>query len=153
MKKMESFEIAEISVSYSPKVKVSDRPQVKSAEDAYRIFLETWDVSTLELFETAYMLVLNRANRVLGACLISQGGVSGTVIDPKIVFRRALKGNAVSVIIAHNHPSGNLKPSRADLDITQKLKKAGEFLEVAVLDHLILSPSGDYFSFSDEGLL
>jgi DNA repair protein RadC len=97
-------------------------------------------------------LLLNRANRITARERISTGGVSGTVVDAKIVFRKAVEGLASSVILCHNHPSGNLQPSQADLDLTRKLKQAGQVLDVCVLDHLIVAEGG-YTSFSDEGLL
>ena len=83
---------------------------------------------------------------------ISMGGVAGTVVDAKVIFKKALEVLASSMILCHNHPSGNLKPSQADLDITRKLKKAGENLEISVLDHLIISERG-FYSFADEGIL
>lgn len=102
--------------------------------------------------EEFWMLLLNRANQV-GNCLkISSGGMTGTVADPKIIFQTALSHNAVGVIMAHNHPSGNLKPSQADIALTRKLVDAGKLLEIAVLDHLIISDQG-YFSFADEGMM
>ena len=102
--------------------------------------------------EEFVILCLNRANKVLGYSKISQGGLSGTVADPKVIFQVALKSNASSIILCHNHPSGNTKPSDNDIQLTKKLKKAGEFLELNVLDHLIIT-SDAYFSFADESLL
>jgi len=98
------------------------------------------------------VLLLNRANRVLGFVKISEGGVSGTVVDPKKIFQIALKANASGIILAHNHPSGNTTPSASDESITAKIVAAGKFLEISVLDHLIIT-SEQYFSFSDEGRL
>ena len=106
----------------------------------------------IELIEEFYILLLNRSNKVLGCTNISKGGVSGTVVDAKVIFAAALAANASSVILAHNHPSGNLKPSHADKEITQKLKGGGELLDIAVLDHLIITKDG-YTSFADEGYL
>ncbi len=106
----------------------------------------------MELREEFKILLLNRANKVLGLVNISTGGVSGTVSDPKIIFASALKANASGIILAHNHPSGNLKPSEADLNLTNKVKKAGQLLEIAVLDHIILT-SEQYFSMADEGMI
>jgi DNA repair protein RadC len=97
-------------------------------------------------------MLLNRANKVLGILEVSTGGVSGTVADPKVIFAAALKGNASGIIVAHNHPSGNLAASRADVDLTRKLKEAGKFLEIQVLDHVIVTTE-KYFSFADEGLM
>ncbi len=98
------------------------------------------------------MLLLNRYNRILGIFEASSGGVAGTVVDPKIIFVAALKANACSIINSHNHPSGNLQPSGADQDITQKIKLAGQFLDIKLFDHIIISSEG-YYSFADEGLI
>jgi len=98
------------------------------------------------------VMMLNRNNRVTKIETISVGGVAGTVVDPKIIFKRALEEQASSIILCHNHPSGNLKPSQPDLNLTKKLCAAGKTLEVNVLDHLIISDQG-YFSFLDEGLI
>jgi DNA repair protein RadC len=96
--------------------------------------------------------LLNRGNKVIGICEISTGTVSGTLVDPRVVFATALKTNATGIILAHNHPSGNLKPSRADELLTDKLRKAGELLDVVVLDHIIVTTEG-FYSFADEGYL
>jgi DNA repair protein RadC len=98
------------------------------------------------------VMLMNRANKVLGIFELSTGGVSGTVADPKIIFVAALKGGASGIIVAHNHPSGNLTASQSDIDLTRKLKEAGKFLEIQLLDHVIVTTEG-YFSFADEGLI
>lgn len=102
--------------------------------------------------EEFWILLLNRANKVLSRQLISKGGQAGTIADPKIIFQIALENHASSIILAHNHPSGNLKPSQADLDLTRKLCAAGKLLDIAVPDHLIFTDKR-YFSFADEGLM
>lgn len=102
--------------------------------------------------ESAYALYLDRGNTVLGYFLVSLGGVTGTVIDVKLVIQTALKVNASAVILAHNHPSGNQQPSQADLNITKKIKDACKLIEVNLLDHLIIYSDG-YTSFGDKGLL
>lgn len=102
--------------------------------------------------EEFWVLMLNRANRIMGKHMISRGGVSGTIADPKVIFNRALLAQSSSIILVHNHPSGNTQPSNADRDITRKLRNAGDFLDLPVLDHLIIAEDG-YFSFADEGLL
>lgn len=102
--------------------------------------------------EEFWILLLNRANKITSKHLISKGGQAGTVADPKIIFNTALENHAAYVILAHNHPSGNLKPSQADIDLTRKLKSAGAFLDIPVLDHLIITDEG-FFSFADEGLI
>jgi DNA repair protein RadC len=102
--------------------------------------------------EEFVVLMLNRANEVVKKLKLSKGGVGGTVVDQKIIFKEAIENLASGIILAHNHPSGNLKPSKEDLSITKKLKLAGEMLEIKVLDHIIVA-GNDYFSFADEGLL
>ena len=145
-------EVTEIKMVYSNRITAAERPQVKSSNDAYSILFENWS-EQIGLIEEFYILLLDRSNRVMGRYLVSIGGVSGTVVDAKIIFACALKCRASSIILSHNHPSGNLKPSQADIEITKKLKQGGEFLDIAILDHLILSPGGGYYSFADEGLI
>lgn len=146
------FAVAEVQVSYTPHYKASERPKISNSKDIHEILKASWDEGKMQLLEEFKMILLNRANRVLGLFTVSQGGQAGTVADPKVIFSIALKGNACSVILAHNHPSGSLKPSQADLSLTQKLVGAGHLLDIAVLDHLILT-SEDYFSFADQGLM
>jgi DNA repair protein RadC len=150
--KNRQFEVAEIQLSYKTKVKPSQRPKIASSRDAYSILLESWDEDKLEFVEQFKVVLLNRANRVLGIYEVSTGGVSGTIADPKLVFAAAIKSSASAIILAHNHPSGQLKPSDADLKLTQKLKEGGKFLEIPVLDHIIVTSEG-YYSFADEGLM
>jgi DNA repair protein RadC len=102
--------------------------------------------------EVFAVLFLNRANKINHFQIISQGGITGTVADPRIILRKALEQDAVSIILCHNHPSGSLKPSRADEELTMKIKEAAKYFDIKVLDHLIVSDSG-YYSFADEGLL
>lgn len=144
------FNVAEIGLTYSLKIKASERPQIKTSKDSYEIFLRYF--LTIEHCESMYLLLLNRANKVLGIKHISTGGTSGTVCDPKIIFQVALKGNASNIILAHNHPSGNLDPSGADRTLTAKIVSAGKFLDLPLLDHLIVT-SESYYSFADEGCL
>lgn len=146
------FQVAEIQLSYTSNVKPSLRPQISSSRDAYQILKENWDESKLDLLEQFKVLLTNRANKVLGIFEVSTGGISGTVADPKLIFAGALKAGASGMILSHNHPSGNLKPSQADIDLTKKLKTGGNLLEISVLDHIILT-SESYYSFADEGLI
>lgn len=146
------FQVSEIQLSYRPRIKASERPKIASSADVYKVLLNNWDLDALELRESLKVLLLNRANRILGIFEASIGGMAGTVVDPKLIFCAALKSGASSLILSHNHPSGQLKPSSADLALTKKVSNAGEFLEIAVLDHLIITPNG-YYSFADEGLL
>ena len=97
-------------------------------------------------------MLLNRANRVLGLIDISLGGTAGTIADPKVIFAAAIKSNACGIILVHNHPSGNLKPSQQDLDLTRKIKAGGQLLDIVVMDHMIITSEG-FFSFADEGLM
>ena len=127
---------------------IKERPQIKSSQDAYNSIAPLLIDLPLEEF---WILLLNRANRVIGKACVSTGGVSGTVVDAKVLFQYAVKALASSVILFHNHPSGNFQPSQADISLTKKLQDAGKALDIAVLDHLIVSESG-YYSFADEGL-
>ena len=143
--------LAEIEIFYRNKVRLSDMEKVAGSRDVYDVLQRIWS-DRIDHVEEFMVLCLNRANRVLGWAKISQGGLSGTVADPKVIFQVALKSNACSLILAHNHPSGNLQPSEADIALTRKMKEAGVLLDLPVLDHLILTSEG-YFSFADEGLL
>ena len=127
----------------------SDKIPVKSSETVYKLFYPL--MGDLE-HEEFWLLMLNRANRILGRFKVSQGGLSGTVIDTRIIMKKALDNLASSIIVCHNHPSGNKQPSDADLKITGKLKKAAEMLEIKLLDHVIIADKS-YFSFADEGLI
>lgn len=147
-----TYPVAEIELSYKTKVKPSERPRVGGSKDAFDILKGTWDESKIEFVEQFKLMLTNRANKVLGILEVSLGGISGTVADPKVIFAAALKGGASGIIVAHNHPSGNLTASQADIDLTRKLKEAGRFLEIPLLDHLIMTTEG-YFSFADEGLI
>lgn len=146
------YKVAEVELSYKTKVKASERPHIISSEDAYNLLKMVWDEGKIGFVEEFKVLLLNRANRVLGLVNVSSGGVCGTVADPKIIYVAALKANACALIISHNHPSGNVKPSRADEELTQKIKTAGSFLDIKLLDHLVITEE-NYFSFADEGLL
>lgn len=128
---------------------VVSKPQIRSSKDVFSIL----NPNLMDLsHEEFWVLTLNRANRVMNKIMVSKGGLAGTVADAKIIFQEALLGRAAAIIIAHNHPSGNLNPSQADREITRKLKNAGDFLDLPVLDHIIIG-EGAYFSFADEGLL
>lgn len=146
--------VSEITYSYNSKMDLSGSPTIRSSQDAVNIFLSKWETNHLEIQESCYLLLLNRANKVKGCVLISKGGHSGTVVDAKMIFSIALKTMSASIVLAHNHPSGNMQPSAADLQLTKKLKSAGEFLDMPLLDHVIISPYGNaYYSFADSGTL
>ena len=143
------LQVAEVNISYSSHQNASNRPRISSSKDAEVIFRTCWS-DRLELLEECYLMLLNRANKVLGIMHVSKGGVSGTVVDVKIILAAALKSTASGIIIAHNHPSGDLQPSQADRDLTLKIRSACVLLDIAFLDHLILAKEG-YYSFVDEG--
>lgn len=143
--------ISEVCLSYRTKVKASERAQVSSSKEAFALFFEAWNKDQIEHIEEFKVLLLNRSNRALGLATTSVGGVSGTVIDVKIIMQYAIKANASAIIVAHNHPSGALNPSEADRRITRKLVDAGNVLDIAVLDHLIISPEEMFHSMSDCG--
>ena len=145
-------QVAEIQITYRSNVKPSLRPKINASKDTYDVLIQNWDSSKIEFIEQFKAMFLNRANRVLGIMEISTGGVSGTVADPKVIFGAALKANASGLIVAHNHPSGNLKASQSDIDLTRKLKEGGKLLEIQLLDHVIVTTEG-YFSFADEGFI
>jgi DNA repair protein RadC len=126
-----------------------EKMPVKSSETVFNLFHPL--MGDLE-HEEFWLLMLNRANRVLGRYKVSQGGLSGTVIDTRIILKKALDNLASSIIVCHNHPSGNMQPSDSDVKITGKLKKAAEMLEIKLLDHVIIADKS-YFSFADEGLI
>jgi DNA repair protein RadC len=144
-------QLSEIEISYRPKIKASDRMKVKGSKDAAAAFRQVW-AYPLELKECFYTLYLNRSNQILGYLLVSVGGITGTVMDVRNILQTALKANACSIIIAHNHPSGNLDPSDIDKKLTLQIQEAGKLLEIPVLDHIILTEES-YFSFADEGYL
>ena len=146
------FQVAEIQLSYKSTVKPSMRPKINASKDACEILKQSWDESRLDLIEQFKVLLTNRANKVLGIFEVSTGGIGGTVADPKLIFVAALKAGASGIILSHNHPSGNLNPSQADIDLTRKIKEGGKFLEIILLDHIIIT-SESYYSFADEGML
>ncbi|RYJ41571.1 putative DNA repair protein [Flavobacterium beibuense] len=142
--------VAEIKVSYFNNT--SEKIKITGSLKAFQVLLGSWNIDTLELQEEFKILMLNYANEVLGVYNLSKGGVSGTVVDIKLLFAVALKCHASNIIIAHNHPSGTLIPSESDKTITAKIKKASELLDIKLIDHLIVTKEG-YYSFSEFGLL
>lgn len=144
--------LEEVQLSYRNKMKASQRPKINMAEDALSLFRSVWNEDEMELVESFKMLLLNNANKVLGVYHGSTGGTAGTIVDIRILLTVALKSNACKIIVAHNHPSGNLTPSTADLKITERLKDAAKLMDITLLDHLILT-TDEYLSFANEGLL
>lgn len=144
------FPIQEVQLIYKQKFKAIERPKITTSEEAYRILLSTWNVGTIGFIEEFKILLLNRANRVIGCYEVSSGGLCGTIADPRLIFAAALKTCATGLILAHTHPSGNLTPSESDLQLTSKLREGGKLLDIMVLDHIILSGVG-YISLTDQG--
>ncbi|MFH4963686.1 JAB domain-containing protein [Gaetbulibacter sp. M235] len=140
--------ISEIELKYSPIVLKQERAIIKDSSSAYKVLLNNWNMDSIELYEEFKVLLLNRANEVLGVYALSKGGIHGTVVDIKLLFAVILKSASSCVILAHNHPSGNLKPSEADKNLYLKIKKVAEYLDVNVLDNLIISREG-YYSFTN----
>lgn len=151
--KQPDITISEVKLIYRTKVKASERFQVKTSKDAFEIFIEAWDLDSIEHVEEFKLMLLTRSNKVLGIASISKGGINGTVTDVRIILQYAIKANASGIIICHNHPSGNLQPSESDLAITRKVKDSATVMDVQLLDHLIIIPEGKYFSMADEGVL
>lgn len=146
-------EVAEVELRYRTNVKPADRAQVKSSQDAYEIFYKDWNKNTIEYFEEFKVLLLNRNHKVLGMTTLTKGSTTGTIVDVKQLLQYALKTNASSVIVAHNHPSGNLEPSEADKNITKKIIAGCDAIDIKLLDHLIIVQKGGFFSFADEGMI
>ena len=144
------YKVGEVKLSYKPKFK--NQQKVTCSEDAYRYMLSTYKEGTICYKEYFKVLFLNQTNQVLGYTLISEGGITETCADVRVILQAALLTNSVAIILAHNHPSGNLKPSRQDMEITKQVKDAARLMRITVLDHLILTDAG-YYSFADEGQL
>ena len=144
------MKVSEIQVLYTNRNK--RKVKITSSKTAYDLALSHWNLNIIEFQEEVKMILLNRANVVLGIHELSKGGVSGSIVDIKIVSSVALKCHSTSLVLIHNHPSRNLKPSQADITITKKLKKACKYVDLTLLDHLIISKDG-FYSFNDEGML
>jgi DNA repair protein RadC len=144
--------VAEIKLSYHPNFKAAERPKISESKQVYKVLIENWDLGLIGLQEQFKIVLLSRANRVIGVCEVSRGGVSGTVVDAKVVFAIALKAGACGIILAHNHPSGNLTASRADMDLTAKLCAGAKLLDIEIFDHLIITVDG-YLSLAEEKLM
>jgi DNA repair protein RadC len=142
--------IAEIELSYKPSI--ANKPIIASSYDAYLVLKEFYPKETIHLQEYFIVAYLNRFNRVLGVLVLSKGGITGTLADIRLVFGKALKAAASGLVISHNHPSGNLKLSDRDKEVTKKIRDAGDILDIKLMDHIIVGHEGQYLSFSDEGL-
>ena len=149
---VQEFKVAEVQVSYKLDYNISERPRITSSQQTYSLLKQQWDMGRIAFLEELKVILLNRSNHVLGIVDISMGGVSGTYVDPKVVFAVALKGNASGIILAHNHPSGSVRPSEADIKLTKRLVECGKLLDINVWDHIILSEES-YYSFADDGVM
>lgn len=146
--------LGEVSLNYkyhNPSIK--DRPHITNASDAVEVIKMVIDMQRIALQEQFIVIYLNQANKVIGTMNVFSGSIKSTVIDIKLILASGILLMSCGVIVAHNHPSGNLKPSREDLALTKRLASALEFMEMKLMDHFILSPDEDYLSFASEGLL
>jgi DNA repair protein RadC len=148
-----SSKVNEIKISYKGGLKSSMWQKITNSKDAAELLFEDWDKDTIALQESFKVVLLNNSNKVKGVYQISQGGITGTLVDVRILFAVILKSLSVGIILTHNHPSGKLLPSENDKRLTSKIKKASGLFDIKLLDHLILTPDGDYYSFSDNGIL
>ena len=144
--------LPEFKISLKKKGSFGEMFPIRDSESAADLCRKCFEADLIDWREEFIVIALNRANKVLGFYKISSGGVGGTVCDPKIVFQFALLSNASRLVLSHNHPSGNLQPSEGDREITRKIVKGGEMLDIQILDHIIVTSEG-YTSFCDEGWL
>ena len=144
--------VPEFKMTFGYKQKASERIQFIQSRDIAAFIRTIFKEDTIDWYESFIIVALNRANKVISYSVISQGGLTGTVADPRMIMQFALAMNACSLILAHNHPSGSLKPSRADEDLTKKISEAAAYFDIRVLDHIIVTGEG-YYSFADEGLI
>lgn len=145
------LKVCDVKLTYKTKVKSSERPVIVLAEDVYRLLIDyVYDKEIIQYKECLKLILLNKAGKLLGVAHISEGGIDETSADIRIIMQAAILGNASSIILAHNHPSGNLKPSTQDDLVTENLRKAAKLFNITLLDHIIVTDSG-YFSYLDEG--
>ena len=144
------YKVAEVELSYKNRVPYKDRKKVLTSEDAYNLLVNNHDDDTIDYTKTFKVLYLNQASQVVGCFTLSQGGITSTCVDVRNVMQGALLTNAIAMVLAHNHPSGNTRPSREDDRITNQITKAGELLNIRVLDHIIFTRE-QFYSYNDEG--
>lgn len=145
--------VNEIQISYKERVPAPFWKKISSSQDASELLYQHWNKNTIEFQESFKVVLLNNSNKVKGIYELSKSGITGTMIDLRILFAVVLKTVSVAIILTHNHPSGKLLPSEADKRLTEKIKEAAGFFDVKVLDHLIIVPNGDYYSFADNSIL
>jgi len=146
------FTVTEIDLVYRNKQPPSERPIIRRSQNARDLFMETWDMNKIEIIEQFKIMLLNRRGAVLGISHIGTGGLHECTVDQRVIFATALKAGASSLILAHNHPSGDPKPGNVDIAFTKQIKEAGKLLDIRVDDHLILTPR-EYFSMGDRGMM
>ena len=147
------YKVCEVKLTYSTKVKSSERACITSSLDAYQFLIKhIYDPETIQYREYLKILLLNRGQKVLGVVPISEGGIDSTCADIRIIMQAAILGNASGIILTHNHPSGNLQPSKLDDVLTERLRDAAKLFDIRLLDHIIISDCG-YYSYLDEGRL
>ena len=143
--------ISEIQLKYRPN---PISATIRNSKDIYNLLIsKVYDEDTIGYRESFKVLLLNNANRIIGYTTISEGGLTATLVDLRIVMQTALVSNATSLILSHNHPSGMLKPSVQDDELTRKIKEACRIMEIRLLDHIIVTPENGYYSYADEGRL
>ena len=145
-------QVSEIQLSYSNPMAKNERFTIASSQDAYEILRPFYLDGQIELCERFFVAYLNKANEVLGVIELSKGGVAGTVVDMKILMATALKSLSSALVISHNHPSGTMSASRADMTMTQKIKEAAQLLDITLLDHLIITKES-YYSMADDSII
>ena len=149
---LSSFMASEIEIVYRNRMPFHERVNISSSEEAHKVIRNMWDDNKIELLEQFKILLMDRNSNCLGISEVSSGGISSCIVDPRMIFAIALKAEASGIILARNHPSGNLKASEPDLLITKKLAAGGKLLDIAIMDHLIITTQG-YYSFSDNGMM
>jgi len=145
---LDQIPVAKIELQYRPEIPAKQRLKILNSNQAAEVLRALWNPDTIELQEQFNILYLNNSNQVVGFYPHSQGGITGTLADMRLILVAALGCGAVAMILSHNHPSGTTKPSKPDIDLTRKLQKAGNALDIKLLDHIILTKD-DYHSFAD----
>jgi len=149
---IDSSIVSEVELIYRTNIKPSERIKIEDSKKVYSVLKTVYDYNTIEHKESFYAMYLNRANKLLAVILISEGGTSACLVDVKIIFQAALRVNASAIILSHNHPSGQLQPSNADIQITNRVKEAAKLLDMQVIEHIIVTPEEDqYYSFANNG--
>lgn len=146
------YRVSEIGIYYKSKVPYQDRVSINSPNVAYEVLKLAWNQNKIELMEEFKILLTDNKSNCLGIVDIASGSINSCIVDPRLLFSAALKARASGVILAHNHPSGNVIPSENDKIVTEKIWKGGEILNIAILDHLVVS-SHSYYSFAERGIM